>query len=69
MISKYTVNGITCEHCVKAIVEEVESVPGVEQVELDTAGTLVLHSVAPIEFDALVAAVAEAGDAYSIDSA
>ncbi|MDR1710426.1 MAG: cation transporter [Propionibacteriaceae bacterium] len=66
MITQYKVTGITCGHCVKAIKEEVGELAGVEQVELDEAGDLKLHSAAPVDFGALTAAVAEAGDAYAI---
>jgi len=62
----YTVSGMTCGHCVKAVTEEVTAVPGVAAVDLDLGGKLVVHSEAPVDFDRIVEAVYEAGDQYSV---
>lgn len=62
MIATYTVAGMTCEHCVNAMKKEVGAIPGVESVELELDGKLVVHSDAPIDFDRLVEAASEAGD-------
>jgi copper chaperone CopZ len=58
---EYRVTGMTCEHCVRSVFEEVSEVPGVEhaEVSLDT-GRLVVHGRAVTEA-AVRAAVAEAG--------
>lgn len=32
MHKTYTINGMTCEHCVKAITEEVSALDGVDNV-------------------------------------
>ena len=56
----YTVSGMTCGHCVKAVTEEVGAVPGVAAVDLDLDGKLVVHSEAPVDFDRIVEAVYEA---------
>lgn len=67
MISTYTVTGMTCGHCVKAIKEEVGGIPGVTDVELVLeGGALTVHSEAPIDFDRIVEAVYEAGEEYSV---
>ena len=60
--STYTVVGMTCEHCVRAVTEEVGALEGVTGVEVDLASGLVtVSSITPVE-DAVVAeAVAEAG--------
>ncbi len=60
--STYTVVGMTCEHCVRAVTEEVGALEGVTGVEVDLASGLVtVSSTTPVE-DAVVAeAVAEAG--------
>ena len=56
----YTVEGMTCGHCVKA------AIAGVTGVDVDLAtGRLVVSSDAPVDFDRIVEAVAEAGD-YSV---
>ena len=60
--STYTVVGMTCAHCVRAVTEEVGALEGVTGVEVDLASGLVtVSSITPVE-DAVVAeAVAEAG--------
>jgi len=58
----YTVVGMTCGHCVNAVTEEVTSVPGVTAVDVDLAsGRLTVTSDAPVDDDAVRAAVDEAG--------
>jgi copper chaperone len=58
----YTVSGMTCGHCVSAVTEEVTQVPGVIAVEVDLAsGALTVTSEAPVDEDAVRAAVEEAG--------
>ena len=57
---EYVVEGMTCEHCVRSVTEEVSEVPGVTAVEVDLAGGRV--TVQGDADDAAVrAAVAEAG--------
>lgn len=60
--TSYEVNGMTCEHCVRAVTEEISKLAGVDGVEVDLAGgqvTVSSHSPLP---EALVsAAVDEAG--------
>jgi copper chaperone len=58
----YTVVGMTCGHCVKAVSEEVWQLPGVTTVEVDLAsGGLTVTSDAPVDETAVRAAVEEAG--------
>jgi copper chaperone len=58
----YTVVGMTCGHCVKAVSEEVSQLPGVTTVEVDLAsGGLTVTSDAPVDETAVRAAVEEAG--------
>ena len=60
--STYTVVGMTCEHCVRAVTEEVGGVEGVTAVAVDLAsGAVTVQSDAPIEDAAVAAAVIEAG--------
>jgi copper chaperone len=58
----YTVSGMTCAHCVSSVTEEVQEIPGVQNVEvvLDT-GALTVTSSGPVNDDAVRAAVEEAG--------
>jgi copper ion binding protein len=58
----YTVSGMTCSHCVNAVTEEVANIPGVTDVQVDLAsGAVTITSGAPVEDDAVQAAVDEAG--------
>ncbi len=60
-----TVTGMTCQHCVASVTEEVQDLPGVERVlvSLD-GGTLRLTSSQPLDEAAVRGAVEEAG--YSL---
>ena len=58
----YTVTGMTCGHCVASVTEEVQEIPGVENVDvvLDT-GSLSVTSSEPVDDTAVKAAVEDAG--------
>jgi copper chaperone len=58
---EYTVQGMTCAHCVMSVREEVSEVPGVDAVDVDLASGRLTVSGAGISDDAVRAAVAEAG--------
>ncbi|TBT85081.1 copper chaperone [Propioniciclava sinopodophylli] len=54
---------MTCSHCVNAVTEEISAIPGVTDVQVDLeSGSLKVASEAPVDFDRIVEAVAEAGD-------
>ena len=58
----YTVTGMTCEHCVASVTEEVSEIDGVSTVDVDLAsGALTVTSDQPVPDDAVRAAVEEAG--------
>ncbi len=58
----YTVTGMTCDHCVRAVTEEVTQIPGVQAVDVDLAtGGLTVSSAEPLDEAALRAAVEDAG--------
>ncbi|TAM71767.1 heavy metal-associated domain-containing protein [Mycobacterium sp.] len=60
--SEYRVNGMTCAHCEAAVRSEVSRIPGVDGVTVSAdTGRLVVTSAAPIDADAVLAAVDEAG--------
>jgi copper chaperone CopZ len=60
--STYTVNGMTCEHCVGAVTSELTSLPGVTGVDVHLAsGRVQVTSNAPLDDAAVRAAVEEAG--------
>ncbi|GAB6984111.1 heavy-metal-associated domain-containing protein [Nocardioides pyridinolyticus] len=61
-IATYTVTGMTCEHCVASVTEEVEEISGVTDVRVDLAsGALAVTSDRPLADDEVRAAVVEAG--------
>jgi copper chaperone len=58
----YSVTGMTCDHCVRAVETEVGRVAGVTSVSVDLdAGQVTLVSEDPVDRDAVRAAVEEAG--------
>lgn len=63
--STYAVAGMTCGHCVQSVTDEVGALPGVGSVTVDlvAGGTssVKVTSTAPLEVDAVRAAVDEAG--------
>ena len=60
MTSTYAVGGMTCEHCVRSVTEEVSEVPGVTAVEVDLAGGRMTVQ-GDADDSAVRAAVVEAG--------
>jgi copper chaperone len=59
-IREYDVQGMTCEHCVLSVTEEVSEVPGVEKVDVDLgSGRLVVRG--DVTDEAVREAVSEAG--------
>jgi copper chaperone CopZ len=59
--SQYTVRGMTCEHCVASVREEVGQVAGVSVVEVDLEGGRLAVGGEGYSDEAVAAAVAEAG--------
>lgn len=58
----YKVEGMTCEHCVRAVTTELSAIDGVSHVDVDLeSGTATVTSDAPLEPAAVEAAVDEAG--------
>jgi copper chaperone len=60
----YVVHGMTCDHCVASVTEEVSEVAGVQAVDVDLASGRLAVSGAGFGDDAVRAAVEEAG--YSL---
>jgi copper chaperone CopZ len=62
----YSVTGMTCGHCARAVSSEIKEIAGVTGVDVDlVAGgtsTVTVTSDAPLDRDAVAAAVDEAGD-------
>jgi copper chaperone len=58
----YTVTGMTCGHCVASVTEEVQEIPGVQDVSvaLET-GSVTVTSQDGVDDTAVKAAVEEAG--------
>ena len=57
----YVVSGMTCEHCVMSVTEEVAEVPGVDGVSVDLASRILTVTGEGFADRAVEAAVAEAG--------
>jgi copper chaperone CopZ len=58
----YTVSGLSCENCVKHVLEEVREIPGVVQAELDLSGQLTLVTELPLDVALVQEATSEAGN-------
>lgn len=58
---EYTVEGMTCAHCVLSVREEVSEVEGVERVEVDLASGRLTVAGDGVSDEAVRAAVGEAG--------
>jgi copper chaperone len=57
----YTVEGMTCSHCVLSVREEVTEIPGVDAVDVDLASGRVSVAGRNISDEAVRTAVADAG--------
>jgi copper chaperone CopZ len=58
----FTVTGMTCAHCRRAVTEEIAAVDGVASVAVDLAtGTVTVTAARPVDRADITAAVDEAG--------
>ncbi len=64
---EFTVTGMTCQHCVASVTEEVSEVPGVSAVDVDLASGALRVTGDDVAEEQVRAAVAEAG--YTADAA
>jgi copper chaperone len=65
--TSFVVTGMTCDHCVRTVTEEVSRLVNVEHVQVDLArGVVTVHSDGPVDRAAVAAAVDEAG--YEVSS-
>jgi copper chaperone CopZ len=58
---EYIVKGMTCDHCVLSVTEEVSEVAGVDTVDVDLASGRLTVTGSGYSDDAIAAAVEEAG--------
>ena len=64
--ASFTVSGMTCEHCVASVTEEVLEIDGVTAVHVDLAtGAITVTSDQPVSETDVRSAVDEAGYALS----
>ncbi|QGK70552.1 cation-transporting ATPase [Allosaccharopolyspora coralli] len=64
--SRYTVTGMTCQHCVMSVTEEVSEIDGVTDVQVDLpTGALTVVSSQDVSERAVRSAVDEAGFALA----
>jgi copper chaperone len=62
----YTVTGMTCDHCVASVREEITEIAGVSNVDVDLAsGAVTVTSAGPLAEADVRSAVEEAGYALS----
>lgn len=59
--STFAVTGMTCQHCVASVTEEVSQVPGVTGVRVDLDSGRLVVAGEGVDQGAVLAAVAEAG--------
>jgi len=68
----YAVTGMTCEHCVHAVTEELISLGGVSEVNVDLvpdgASSMTVISAAPLPDEAVSTALDEAGEYRLVSS-
>ncbi len=58
----YDVIGMTCDHCVRSVTEEVSALAGVSRVQVDlAAGTVRITTREPVTTEQVREAVQEAG--------
>jgi copper chaperone len=57
----YSVPGVSCGHCRAAITDEVSTLDGVEAVDVDLETKLVTVTGDPLDAEAIIAAIDEAG--------
>lgn len=58
----YTVTGMTCEHCVSSVREEIGEIAGVSDIDVDLAsGAVTVTSEQPLDDTSVRTAVEEAG--------
>jgi copper chaperone len=57
----FVVSGMTCQHCVASVHEEVSDIAGVDAVDVDLASGRLVVTGQDVSDDAVRAAVAEAG--------
>jgi copper chaperone len=62
----YTVTGMTCDHCVRSVQEELGEIVGVTCVDVDLgSGAVTVTSAGPVDDGDVRAAVEEAGYALA----
>ena len=58
----FTVTGMTCEHCRKAVIEAIRDIPGVDTVTVDfQSGSASVTASTPVDRADIAAAVRTAG--------
>ena len=66
----YAVTGMTCEHCVRAVMQELDRLGGVCEVTVDLVpggeSRVTVTSDAPLTDQAVAAALDEAGDYWMV---
>ena len=62
IINRYRVSGMTCLHCARSVTEELSTIGGVTDVDVNLAsGDVRVASTKPLDQGEVVAAIVEAG--------
>ena len=64
----YTVEGMTCQHCVQSVTGEISKLAGIDTVKVDLAAKTVTVTAESIDGDAIRVAIDEAGYAVVSES-
>lgn len=66
MTQQFTVSGMTCDHCVRAVTTEIGRMPGVRAVAIDlSSGQVSVEADRALEIAAVAQVVDEAGYALA----
>jgi copper ion binding protein len=58
---RFSVPGMTCDHCVAAVRAEIQRLPGVQSVDIDLESRAVVVTGTDVDGEAVAAAIDEAG--------
>jgi copper chaperone CopZ len=59
---RFTVTGMTCSHCERAVTAELGKLDGITRIDVDVAaGTVITESVETLPIDVVAAAIDDAG--------
>lgn len=61
-VQVFNVEGMSCEHCVRAVIDEITRLPGVQRVDVDLGtGAITVAAIRDLDASDVADAVEEAG--------